>query len=615
MPSILIVDDEKYMVEFLKDILIPFKYEIFTALSLKEMWEILEGTQIDLILLDILFPGENAFDHLDSLRKRFPSTGVVLISAKKDRDTILKALRSGVIDFIPKPPDPHEVEFVTKNALNRLKILKENERLTENLREKIQLLNLLLETSNQINSAMEKEIILKNVLTSVKTIFQCEGSTILTYDEKEDALIFYTTVGGDPKVKSVKLKKDQGIAGWCFTNKKPIIVDDLYSDPRFARIVDTRSGFTTKNIVAVPILKSDGTVIGVGELINIKNIKKFRQGGYLSALQSLSNLIAGALERAALIKEVVKVNLELDKMNMELEDKIIERTRELEKTIKELKATQSKLIETEKIAVIGELSAGIAHELNNALGYVTSNIFSMQEYLEEMGGSIKMIRQLTGEGACEKIKEVVNNEEIDFILSDIQNLISESNKGIEHTKKIISGLKKLSRTEKGSIEMISLSSILKDAIDFAHTKLKYVPEIKMNIPKLRPIFCYPNQLTQVFINLLNNAADAVTEKGEKGKIEITAWEDAKFQYVKISDNGIGISEEALSRIFDPFFTTKPPGKGTGLGLSISSRIIQDHYGEIGVESKKGEGTTFTIKLPKNLNEIEENKSSSPDRMK
>ena len=607
--SILIVDDDKFMVEILQDTLSQFGFELFTAYSLQEMWEVLEGTQIDLILLDILFPGETAFDHLPQLSKRFPDTGVVLISAKKEREDILRALRAGVLDFIPKPIDPGEVEFVIKKALERIKITKENKRLTNSLRERITLLRLLLDASNSINSSLEMEDIFKKVLSLVKNIFQCEGSSILIYNPKDDVLEFKTVVGGSEEVKSIRLRKDQGIAGWCFTHKRPVVVEDTYKDPRFTILPDSKTGFKTKNLVAVPISTADGTTVGVLELINLKDMEKFKREQYLDALLSLSNQIAGALERAQLMKEVIAMNDELDKMNAKLEDMVVERTRKLQQALEELKATQDKLIATEKIAVIGELAAGIAHELNNALGYVSSNFYTMQEYLQELGDIVREVKNCRNpQKDCEKVKEKLQDKDIEFILEDTPSLIQESNKGIDHVKKIIKGLKLLSRVDKGSLEMANLNDLIKDSLEFAHAKLKYVPTVDVQLSPLGKIYCYPHKLNQVFINILNNAADAVDQK--TGEIKVKTWEDDEFQYVSIKDNGPGIPEENLNKIFNPFFTTKPPGKGTGLGLSISYGIIQDHYGEIEVNSEEGKGTEFIIKIPKNLKEIIENKEIS-----
>ncbi len=608
-PTVLIVDDDKFMVEIVYSILSKMQYEIFKAYSPSEMWDILEAVNVDLILLDILFPGgETAFDHLPELKKRFPSTGVVLISGKKEREVILRALREGVLDFVPKPIQEDEVEFVIRNAFKRVQIIKENERLTRSLMDRIRLMRLLLDASNSINSSLEMGRILERVLESTREIFECEGSSVLIYEPSEDALIFHTVIGGSEKVRSVKLRKDQGIAGWCFTNRRPVVVEDAYSDPRFTNLADSKSGFKTRNLVAVPIIKGDGSAIGVLELINLKDMKRFKEENYLDALVTLANQIAGALERAQLMKEVLSVNKELDRMNMELEDKVLEKTKELRAALEELKATQDKLVYTEKIAAIGELAAGIAHELNNALGYVSSNFFTMQEYLQELGDVVRAIKNCSSNADCHKVKEKLQDKDIDFILEDTPNLIKESSKGIEHVKKIIQGLKLLSRVDRGELELASINDLLKDSVEFAHTKLKYVPEVDVKLTPMPKIHCYPHRLSQVFINILNNAADAVNDKKD-GKVEVRTWEDDEYQYVSIKDNGEGIPQENLRKIFDPFFTTKAPGKGTGLGLSISYSIIQDHYGDIEVHSEEGKGTEFVIKIPKNLKEIVEAKEN------
>ncbi len=272
-----------------------------------------------------------------------------------------------------------------------------------------------------------------------------------------------------------------------------------------------------------------------------------------------------------------------------------------QKANEELKETQAQMLQQEKMASIGQLAAGVAHEINNPTGFIMSNLGSLGKYTERL---IALIQELTEAIAAfcpaetqKKLAETRKRLKIDHILSDVPSLIAESIEGAERVKKIVQDLKCFSRVDDAQFKPTSLAECLDSTINIVWNELKYKASLAKDYGDLPLVGCYPQQLNQVFMNLLVNAAHAIEKEGEIG---IRTWCDRDNAFVSISDTGCGIPEEIRPMIFDPFFTTKDVGTGTGLGLSISYDIVKRHGGDISVTSIVGSGTTFTIRLPLNV---------------
>ncbi len=298
----------------------------------------------------------------------------------------------------------------------------------------------------------------------------------------------------------------------------------------------------------------------------------------------------------------------------EKSDKLAESNKKLNETISELKQTKSFLLQSEKMASIGQITAGIAHEIKIPLGYVRTNLNSLSKYsnkmLELMNKYEEELSALKGNGREEinsfraGIEELKKKLKMDFIIKDFKKVTSDSQEGTERLKKIVADLNNFSRVEQEAFKQANINEGIESTLNVAWNELKYKCTVEKNFGDLPQIYCNPGQLNQVFMNLLVNAAHAIETKGvitisTRYLTGQSASNDKEHAYVeiKISDTGSGIPEDKLSKIFEPFFTTKEMGKGTGLGLSISYDIIQKHKGEIIVDSRVGEGTTFTIKLP------------------
>ncbi|MDA8338002.1 MAG: ATP-binding protein, partial [Nitrospiraceae bacterium] len=277
--------------------------------------------------------------------------------------------------------------------------------------------------------------------------------------------------------------------------------------------------------------------------------------------------------------------------------------KELEKAYAELKAAQSQILQQEKMASIGQLAAGIAHEINNPVGFVMSNLGSLQKYADKLSEFIKAQTEAIGELGVKssefgeiqkKVDEFKKSLKIDYIIDDLGNLIRESLDGAERVKKIVQDLKSFSRIDEAEWKMADINAGIESTINMVWNELKYKATVKKEYGDIPLTKCNPGQLNQVFMNMLINAAHAIEKQGE---ITVKTWHGSGFIYILISDTGKGIPSENLNRIFEPFFTTKEVGKGTGLGLSIAYDIVKKHNGDITVESKAGKGSAFTIKIP------------------
>jgi len=250
---------------------------------------------------------------------------------------------------------------------------------------------------------------------------------------------------------------------------------------------------------------------------------------------------------------------------------------------------------------IGQLAAGVAHEINNPVGYVNSNISALEGYFDDI---VKLIGDISSADDLtrEKINRLKKGIDYEFISEDIKQLISESKEGINRVKKIVIDLKDFSHVDEDEWQWSNIHSGIDSPLNVVNNEIKYNAEVIKEYGDLQEIECMHTQINQVFINLFVNAAHAIDKQGT---IKISTGTNAnKSVWIKVTDSGSGIPKENINKLFEPFFTTKPVGQGTGLGLSLSYGIIQKHNGDIAVTSAEGQGTTFTITLP-----IEQNKTA------
>ncbi|MDA3940340.1 MAG: ATP-binding protein [Spirochaetia bacterium] len=306
-----------------------------------------------------------------------------------------------------------------------------------------------------------------------------------------------------------------------------------------------------------------------------------------------------------MINELKQKDLEIRDYSFGLEEMVAERTAELADSILKLKQAQKWLIQQEKMASIGQLAAGVAHEINNPTGFVFSNLQTLEEYTDVLCAVIEMQESFlnTTEGTdltveqknlWNEINAYKKEENLPSILSDIPSLLTDSKKGTSRISEIVKSLQSFARDDLEEPSDADLNESIESALKIVWNRIKYKCEIVKNLGVLPLVSCRKNEIEQVIVNLLVNAGDAIEEKGI---ITINSRVEGRAAVLQVLDNGTGISDEVKKSLFEPFFTTKKVGEGTGLGLSISRSLIEKHNGTIEVESTLGKGTDFTIKLP------------------
>ncbi|OAB63329.1 hybrid sensor histidine kinase/response regulator [Leptolyngbya valderiana BDU 20041] len=320
------------------------------------------------------------------------------------------------------------------------------------------------------------------------------------------------------------------------------------------------------------------------------------------------------LARVKIQLKLYALTKQLEVQNQTLEERVSERTIELNRSLEELKQAQLQLVQHEKMATLGQLMAGIGHEINNPIGFIGGNITVAQEYVEDLLHVIDCYQEELP-NPSPQLTEELEEVEIEFVAKDLTKLLQSMKSGVERIYNISTSLRSFARTD----NHIQTEFDLHEGLDSTLLILKYRLKANENRPaievikkygELPTIWCYPGQLNQVFLNILANAIDALDEKSSDRTfadlearpnriiLQTEVSEDGRSVTVWIRDNGVGMSEEVRGKIFDSGFTTKAVGRGTGLGMAISRQIIEGkHRGSIGVESTVGDGTTFSIVLP------------------
>ena len=344
--------------------------------------------------------------------------------------------------------------------------------------------------------------------------------------------------------------------------------------------------------------------------------KKISQGDYstripvtghdeVADVSSAFNRMSTALQETQTSRD--EYEEQLIELNQTLEEKVERRTAQINKQVAELQAandkiadTQAKLIQSEKLASVGQLAAGVAHEINNPIGFVRSNLTTLTEYVETYQTLLKAYQSLTSlaederSGHIKEIRKIEDREDIEFINEDITELLKDSVDGTARVRDIVQGLRDFSHTGGQSRTRCDLNRCIESTLKIVKNGLQNKCIIETSLQPVPEVMANTGEINQILMNLMVNVGQAV---GDNGLITVKTVMHKNTVQIDIQDNGSGIDPSHLDKLFDPFFTTKPVGEGTGLGLAISYGIIQDHDGEIEVNSELGVGTTFTIRLP------------------
>ena len=467
----------------------------------------------------------------------------------------------------------------------------------------------------KLSQAISQEIELEKLLASLMQIAienagAQKGHLILHHDEQW--LVVVSVNQAETEKLKIPLEQYQEIPQSLIysvaRSQTTEVFDNLSSSEKFAgdRYITTHQ---PKSVLCTPIIRQ-GKLIGILYLENNLIVGAFTKDR-LEILQLLTSQAAISLENAHLYQQVQNysqtLEAEVERQTLSLNQK----AQDLEQTLQKLQRTQAQLIHSEKMSSLGQLVAGIAHEINNPINFIHGNIIHTRSYLADLIDLLTLYQQEYPQ-YNPVIKE--KNEEIDlnFLIEDLTKMLTSMQTGSDRIRQIVQSLRNFSRLDEADFKDVDIHSGIDSALLILQHRLKKDdPEREITIVKeygqIPLVNCYPSALNQVFMNILNNAIDALQKTGKtsgeegykKPTIILRTFRDHSHNLVlSIADNGIGIEPSVINKIFDPFFTTKPVGSGTGLGLSISySIIVEKHQGQLTCLSTPGEGTEFIIKLP------------------
>jgi len=350
------------------------------------------------------------------------------------------------------------------------------------------------------------------------------------------------------------------------------------------------------HFTAAPLRDHTGQMVGAIETMRDVTERRGAEDALRRAYDSLENLVE---QRTAQLAEANE-QLEDDLRQREQADaELRQRNLKLTELNQQLSMTQQQLVQSEKLASIGLLAAGVAHEINNPIGYIFSNFGTLQIYLDQLFDMLRVYQEAEAHVAPEVAARLGAMRErlgLDFLRCDIPELMSESREGIVRVRHIVQDLKDFSRVDSDQEwAWTNLHAGIDSTLNIVSNEVKYKADVVRDYGDIPDIECLPSQINQVLMNLVVNAAHAIGDK--RGTITIRTGCLDDGVWIDVADTGSGIAQEHLSRIFDPFFTTKPIGKGTGLGLSLAYGIVQKHRGRIDIDTAPGRGTTFRISLP------------------
>ena len=543
--NILVIDDEKGVRDFLSLLFTGAGYICHTSEGGKNALEKAEKILPDIIFLDFFMTEMSGLELCKKLKNNplTSSIPVIIMTSKDDYQIKMNCLKAGAIDFITKPLNPLEMTIKADNYIN-----------------------LRQYTALKIKNALLKETFSK--------IEEAKKEWEQTVDSIDDVIILTDR-------RDVILRTNKKLLDITNTPYKDLLGrkwQDVLMENGFANTIHDNGEIDfhhpTGKYFKYNIYSTNPTATGEAQHISVV------------ILQDITELML-------LTKELEKSLNIVEKKN-----------EELEKAYSQLKSAQSQILQQEKMASIGQLAAGVAHEINNPTGFVMSNLNTLSKYIarikEFISCQTETIEALTTTGLkgkseyIERLNEKRKTTKYDYVMADIDSLINESIEGTERIKTIVQDLKSFSRVDETEYKPANINAGLESTLNIIWNELKYKAIVKKELSDIPKTKCNLGQLNQVFMNLLVNAAQAIENHGE---INVKTWHEEDNIFISISDTGCGIEEDKIGRIFEPFYTTKEVGKGTGLGLSITYDIIRKHNGAIQVKSKPGEGTTFTIKIP------------------
>jgi two-component system NtrC family sensor kinase len=537
--KVLIVEDSLDVLAFLAEDVLPYHgFRVASATTGEEGLDKLASGRPDLLLLDLELPDMSGMDIMRRVQEDEIDIPIVLMTAYGSESVAVEAFRLGVRDYIIKPFTTEQVIEVLERTLTETRLRREKAELTRTLQRRIEQLTILSAVGKSVVSLMDIEELLSRIVEAGVYVTKAEEGFLLLVDRESNDL--YLRAGknlGSEQTQGLRLKVDDSLAGQVVRTGKPV----RRGGKGTGRDFKVKTGYLVKSLLHVPLqLRSE--VIGVLSVDNqISDVEFTEEDQYL--LSTLADYAAISIENATLYEE-------------------------LRKKMQDLERSQQELIESSKLAAVGTLAAGVAHEFNNLLAAISGHT--------ELG--------------------LVSDD-----MDEIKKALEVVMQTVERAKRITTNLLTFARRREPMMELADVTEAVETPLELVERDLQ-----KSNIDLVRrfsqvpPIVCDGAQLSQVCLNLVTNARDAMLPDG--GTLTVELKQDGDDIIVAFRDTGTGIPHHILDKLFQPFVTTKGPlggGEmaGSGLGLSVSYGIVRNHGGTIEVETEQGKGSTFTVRLP------------------
>ena len=524
---------------------------------------------LDLVISDVEMPDMDGFELIARLRGLYPDLPVVLMTGHASVDFMIRAIKQRALDVLVKPVSRPRLEQALQAAMERREVLGEERGLLETLQRTVEDQNAELRAKmqaiDQHRLAGEREHeALKRLFGQVRDIKQEWERTM---DCVADMVLLLDPDG--------RLKRcNRALRDFIGLGYSELISADCQELLRSTGLLDggvARGAGTDKD----PTPKYTSGM----ELLHPATGRWFvyREAPFASSREEEAPGIVVTLH------DTTELKLTLNALG---------------DSYQKLQDTQAQVIQSEKLATLGQLTAGMAHEINNPVGFVTSNLNSLNKYIDRLvtflAAQSAAVTQHASPQAKVELTDLRRSLKIDYILTDVRKLLAESLDGTSRVSKIVRDLGSFSRIDTGERAPADLTECIERGVTIVWNELKYKVTLRRDYGAVPKVVCNMQQINQVVMNLLVNASHAMDQPGE---ITLSTRAEGPWAVVRVADTGKGIAPEHLTKIFEPFFTTKEAGKGTGLGLSISFDIIKQHGGDLSVVSAVGLGTTFTIRLP------------------
>lgn len=448
-------------------------------------------------------------------------------------------------------------------------------------------LKLLNEIGKVITANLSVEKIIEIVYNQVNSLMDANVFGIGIYNDQTQSIEFKGAKEKGNRLPDLSFHvqhEKERLSVVCYNQRKTILINDFAAEFQkyTSEMLPSKTGEHSKSIMYVPLTRKD-TTLGV---ITVQSFKKNMYSAYdLNILNNIAIYTSIALENAAAYEELSS------------------KSTKLSQTVTELKETQNQLIQSEKLATLGELTAGVAHELNNPINFIYAGITSMQNLMDDLFTLLSKYQRLehtnkeTLEHHITEIKHFKSEIYYEEMLQNIQELSAAIKEGAVRTYEIAKGLKDFSKEKDMELHQADIHELIDKTLLLLKAKLSNIVIHKNYDPELSVVECYKSSINQVLLNIFDNSIYSLQGKGN---ISISTRNIGEKYQISIKDDGQGMDKETQKRVFEPFYTTKSPGVGTGLGLSISYKIIKNHHGDINLKSRKGHGAEFIITLPKQV---------------